>query len=191
MNDSGDIVGFDHQSGTALLSTNSGHLWGTIQGVPGLEFSTIPRAMNRYGHVAGVAGQFFPVHAFISRDSTSPATDLGTLDAAGEGVTVADGINDYDWVVGGALDPNILPPQAFLHDGTQMINLNTDLWNPGGWGLREATAVNDAGQIVGTGSLNGETHAFLLQPMTQLQSIRQRIGCQLQLSRVETAFTLN
>ena len=52
-----------------------------------------------------------------------------------------------------------------VHDGTQMIDLNTMLWNPGGWLLREGLAVNDAGQIAGEGYLNGVLHAFLLQPM--------------------------
>jgi hypothetical protein len=48
-----------------------------------------------------------------------------------------------------------------------MIDLNTMLWNPGGWLLREGLAVNDAGLIAGEGSLNGQLHAFLLVPMTQ------------------------
>jgi len=46
-----------------------------------------------------------------------------------------------------------------------MIDLNSVLWNGGGWLLREAMGVNDAGQIVGEGLLNGQLHAFFLQPM--------------------------
>jgi probable HAF family extracellular repeat protein len=175
MNDGGDIVGCFRQAAgslcTPLLSTNSGHLWTNIQGVPGLEFATDPRAINGLGHVVGVAGDGDPVHAFISRDPTLPATDLGTLDAAGLGITVADGINNYDRVVGWAGGPDLPRAHAFLYDGTQMIDLNTDLWNPVGWELSVATTINDAGQIAGAGTMNGALHAFLLQPMTWVQSV--------------------
>jgi probable HAF family extracellular repeat protein len=165
INDSEDVAGFVWQGGasTALLSTNFGYLWTKINGVPGLEFATFPRAMNRYGHIAGEAGQGL-VRAFISRDSASPATDLGTL---GGTLSGAYGINNYDWVVGWAEQTNGGGPRAFVHDGTHMIDLNTILWNGGSWLLREADAVNDAGQIVGSGILNGQQHAFFLQPMSR------------------------
>jgi probable HAF family extracellular repeat protein len=81
-------------------------------------------------------------------DPVSPATDLGTLSGAF-------GINNYDWVVGWAEQTNGGGPRAFVHDGTHMIDLNTILWNGGSWLLREADTVNDAGQIVGSGILNG------------------------------------
>ena len=163
INDSEDVVGYCMQGGasTALLSTNFGYLWTKINGVPGLEFATFPRAMNRYGHVAGEAGQGL-VRAFISRDPASPATDLGTL---GGTLSGAYGINNYNWVVGWAEATNGGGPRAFVHDGTRMTDVNSVLWNGSGWLLREADAVNDAGQIVGSGSLNGQYHAFFLQPM--------------------------
>src|SRR5262245_12387301 len=45
-----------------------------------------------------------------------------------------------------------------------MADLN-DLIPPGsGWLLEVAAAINDAGQITGTGTVNGCTHAFLLTP---------------------------
>jgi probable HAF family extracellular repeat protein len=163
INDSEDVLGSVVQGGasTALLSTNFGYLWTKINGVPGLEFATFPFAMNRYGHVAGIAGQGI-TRAFISRDPASPATDLGTL---GGTLSGGSGINNYDWVVGWAEQTNGGGPRAFVHDGTRMTDLNSVLWNGGGWLLREADAVNDAGQIVGSGSLNGQYHAFFLQPM--------------------------
>ena len=159
--DSEDVVGYVWQGGasTALLSTNFGYQWTKLNGVPGLEFATFPRAMNRYSHVAGEAGQGL-VRAFISRDPASPAADLGTLSGGY-------GINNYDWVVGWAEATNGGGPRAFVHDGTRMTDLNSVLWNPGGWLLREADAVNDAGQIVGSGVLNGREHAFFLQPMSR------------------------
>jgi probable HAF family extracellular repeat protein len=164
MNDSRDVVGLIQSGGSniAVLSLNFGQLWTRIAGVPGLEFSTVPVAMNRYAHVVGIAGNGFPTRAFISRNAGLPATDLGTL---GGSLSGANGINNYDWVVGWAEATTGGGPRAFLHDGSQMSDLNTMLWNPGGWLLREGLAVNDAGQIAGEGILNGVLHAFLLQPM--------------------------
>ena len=34
-----------------------------------------------------------------------------------------------------------------------------------GWQLQEATDINDAGQIVGHGLIDGETHGFVLTPV--------------------------
>lgn len=49
--------------------------------------------------------------------------------------------------------------------GTQMQDLNT-LIPPGqGWLLQSATAINNVGQIVGTGLLNNQPHGFLLTPV--------------------------
>jgi probable HAF family extracellular repeat protein len=33
-----------------------------------------------------------------------------------------------------------------------------------GWILSEASAINNRGQIVGTGTIDGKTHAFILTP---------------------------
>jgi probable HAF family extracellular repeat protein len=166
LDDSRGIVGDLMDSGVniAFRSDNFGNLWTRIAGVPGLESTgTTPRAMNRYGQVVGVAGNGF-VRAFISRDPTAPATDLGTL---GGSLSMAYGINNYGWVVGWAEQTNGGGPRAFVHDGTHMIDLNTVLWNGAGWLLREANAINDAGQIVGEGLFNNQTHAFFLQPMAR------------------------
>jgi hypothetical protein len=45
--------------------------------------------------------------------------------------------------------------------------LNTLLDPLSGWSLSVATAINDAGQIVGAGMLEGQTHAFLLTPVPE------------------------
>lgn len=166
LSDSRDVVGTLTDSGVtvAFKSSNFGSLWTKMLGVPGFESSgTFPSAMNRYGHVAGTAGNF-TVHAFISRAQNVPATDLGTL---GGSLSMGLGINNYSHVVGWAEQTNGGGPRAFVHDGARMIDLNTQLWNGGGWLLREAMAINDAGQIVGAGLLNGQPRAFFLQPMAQ------------------------
>ena len=52
---------------------------------------------------------------------------------------------------------------AFLFDGQELINLSTlpEVINEGWSFLREATAINDKGQIVGFGQIGGEYHADL------------------------------
>jgi len=165
LNDSRDVVGtiVDGSTVRAFLSTNFGSMWTTIAGVPGLEFATFPRAMNRYGHVAGIAGNGF-TRAFISRDPAQPATDLGTFQ---EQLSFGLGLNNYDWVVGWAEQTSGGGPRAFVHDTSRLIDLNTVLWNGGDWLLHQAFAINDAGQIVGEGEHNGQTRAFFLQPMAR------------------------
>jgi uncharacterized protein (TIGR03437 family) len=46
-----------------------------------------------------------------------------------------------------------------------MYNLTNQLVNGSGWQLSFATQINNAGQIVGSGLINGAQHAFLLTPV--------------------------
>jgi hypothetical protein len=57
------------------------------------------------------------------------------------------------------------PLYAFLYSGGQMANLNSLLPPNSGWTLTEAVSINDAGQIVGVGTLNGQDRAFRLTPV--------------------------
>ncbi|HEY3701676.1 MAG TPA: hypothetical protein VGL32_05420, partial [Acidimicrobiales bacterium] len=47
-----------------------------------------------------------------------------------------------------------------------MTDLNSLIPAGSGWVLDQARAINDAGQIVGWGTINGHEHAFLLTPTT-------------------------
>lgn len=53
---------------------------------------------------------------------------------------------------------------AALWKGNQAVDLNTLIPPDSGWLLTEANAINDAGQIVGTGRYKGDRRAFLLTP---------------------------
>ncbi len=48
-----------------------------------------------------------------------------------------------------------------------MSDLNSLLVNGAGWNLAEGHGINDAGQITGFGTFNGQTRAFLLTPLTE------------------------
>ncbi len=60
---------------------------------------------------------------------------------------------------------------AFLWQNGVMADLNDLIPTNSGWDLTEAASVNDAGQIVGTGQLQGQTRAFLLTPVSKPNQI--------------------
>jgi hypothetical protein len=52
-----------------------------------------------------------------------------------------------------------------------MKDLNTLIPRNSGWELTSAKSINDAGQIVGNGVINGQNHAFLATPITLVPTI--------------------
>lgn len=59
----------------------------------------------------------------------------------------------------------VLTHHAFLWRNGALLDLNELVSTNSGWELNEATAINNAGQIVGNGIFNGEQRAFLLTPI--------------------------
>jgi probable HAF family extracellular repeat protein/T5SS/PEP-CTERM-associated repeat protein len=86
--------------------------------------------------------------------------DLGSL--GGDWSHALD-INDTGQVVGNARN-SISQNRAFLWENGQMKDLNNLIPAGSGWALVSAEAINQSGQIVGFGVINGQTHAFLLTP---------------------------
>ncbi|GAA0213331.1 hypothetical protein GCM10009123_20740 [Kangiella japonica] len=75
-------------------------------------------------------------------------------------------INNVGQIVGRALVsvPTIGESGAFLYENEEMKNLNELIACDSPWTLTEARAINDAGQIVGFGTVDGEIRAFRLDP---------------------------
>jgi probable HAF family extracellular repeat protein len=89
--------------------------------------------------------------------------DLGV--PTGGNLSRARGINDSGDVVG---EWRILVNRqqrfkAFLYEDGQMKDLNSLVPASSGWNLLGAQAINDSSQIVGTGTISGQTHAFLYE----------------------------
>lgn len=96
--------------------------------------------------------------AFVHANGVT--TDLGSL---GGPLQAAYDINNNGWIVGSS-DFAAQTPHAFIYRDGQMKDLNA-LIAGNGWVLTSANAINDAGQIVGTGTFEGQTRAFLLTPI--------------------------
>lgn len=171
-------------------TTVSPLLWqnGTLQTLPilmGYQQSAAI-AVNDSGAAAGAA---FDVnfheladplnqgHAVLfNTDGT--VSDLGVL--SGDHSSFSTGINNSGWVVGfsSSKSPDISlhlaaifespssSDRAFLYANGKMYDLNTLVTNGTGWSLGYATAINNNGQIIGTGIVQGtsgaEQHGFLL-----------------------------
>ena len=93
-------------------------------------------------------------------DNSTGFQDLGTL---GD-FSVALDINDNNIIVGYYVNSNS-QERAFLWDNTngmqdlcELVNCKTSGWTS----LNKANGINDNGDIVGFGEINGENHAFIL-----------------------------
>jgi probable HAF family extracellular repeat protein len=136
-----------------------------IAGISGLELGITPKAINGKGNIVGFAGAGAIVHAFFSRDFLLPAFDLGTLTPSDPNtISSATGINFNDWIVGGSTVNPTSFAHAFLHSGTNMIDLNTRVVNGRGWFLTSANAIYDNGWIAGMGIHNNHQEGFVLVP---------------------------
>jgi probable HAF family extracellular repeat protein len=102
-------------------------------------------------------------------NGTTP-TNLGSL--PGLSFSEATAINASSMVVGwsrndfGGDDGS----SAFLWQNGQMLDLNLLISPNSGWHLTAAKDINDAGQIVGYGTLDGQQESFLLTPIPEPSS---------------------
>lgn len=123
-------------------------------------------AINSRGNVAGFSADSSGyLRAFLF--AAGGMTELGTL---GGTSSYAYGMNASNLIVGYGDVTGLDQPHAFLWKGGTITDLNT-LINGSGWELNQAYAINDNGQIAGTGTINGLTHAFRLDPIAAAQVI--------------------
>jgi probable HAF family extracellular repeat protein len=161
INDVGQVVG------TSDTSDGGTHafLWvsGTMKDLGGLAgyASSTADGINASGEVVGGSLNPEPQETAGGRAflyDSAGMHDLGTL---GGNYSLAFGINAGGQIVGDSLTGDN-KQHAFLYSSGAMIDLNDLLPASSSWVLNEARAINDAGQIVGVGTLNGRQRAFLL-----------------------------
>jgi hypothetical protein len=72
-------------------------------------------------------------------------------------------INNSGVIVGVSLEAS-LHENAVVWQGKGWVELNTLIPENSGWYLECAQGINDAGEIIGFGVINGSTHAYLARP---------------------------
>lgn len=88
--------------------------------------------------------------------------ELGTV--AGLPFSRANGINSAGIIVGTASQFQGFSGRASVWRNGRITDLNSVIPSGSGWLLTSAEGINDRGQIVGFGTVQGQTRAFLLTP---------------------------
>jgi len=120
--------------------------------------------LNNSGDAVGYSDFGDPAHnttAFF----WSPSTGILSMGTLGGNPSEAQGINDQCISVGWSIIFNTIDEHAFVwSQSSGIIDLNTLLPPRSGWTLTNAYAINASGQIVGQGTINGQSDAFLATP---------------------------
>jgi probable HAF family extracellular repeat protein len=127
--------------------------------------------INEYGQIVGraqtVLGDWRPV---LWNGMDTVELQIPDQDQAG----MACWINNCGQIVGYSgpdkIGSDLHNTHALLWEDGRMINLQTQIPANSGWKLRQATGINDQGQITGFGQYNGKNRVFLLTPTVAPQA---------------------
>jgi probable HAF family extracellular repeat protein len=97
-------------------------------------------------------------------DAAAKIHSLGTL--SGGNSSAGYGINDSNQIVGFSSTATSTSDAMIWSQKTGMQDLNSLIPANSGWVLELAVWINNAGQITGYGTINGQNHAFLLTPVS-------------------------
>jgi probable HAF family extracellular repeat protein len=133
---------------------------GSLTGNP--QTNTEAYGINNSGAVVGYStAADGRSHAFLY--TSGPLQDLGTM--YGD-YSVAVAINNDGVIIGNLQNPYGAVLGSFVFAGGTMYDLsNLIVSNGDGWSQLVAVGLNDSGDIVGYGTLNGGTHGFIARPM--------------------------
>jgi probable HAF family extracellular repeat protein len=124
--------------------------------------------INASGRVVGWVRPATEVqHAAVWDDGV--VTDLGTLGGEWALATVVNGHGQTVGISTTAPGQQPFEPgtHAFLWDGADLVDLNRTIPPDRAWRLTVANGINDAGQIVGFGTLREATRAFVMTPIVR------------------------
>lgn len=183
-----DLGSFGGIGGEAFAINNAGQIAGYAYTADNIfhAFVTVNGVLTDLGTLAGIGGSYayginddgvvvgasltanYGVHAFSYANGTM--TDLGSL---GGYVSVAYQSNSNGQVVGYSSTLGGTGYSPFLYANGAMVDLHTLLPEDSGWDLRtnlsiqdvgNLIAINNRGQIAGTGMHNGVQRGFLMTP---------------------------
>ncbi|MGA8439314.1 MAG: hypothetical protein WB714_13880 [Candidatus Sulfotelmatobacter sp.] len=164
-----------------------------LSGEANPEYLSSANGVNDVGQIVGwsttTASEFCsayaddpcPMHA-VQWTAGGKISDLGTL--PGDAFSTASNINFFGQVIGssgntlgfgapgtpggsgfsGQYPITVIGHPFIWSERSGMVDLNTLISTSSGWLLNTATGINIWGQIVGSGTKNGNTHGFLLTP---------------------------
>jgi probable HAF family extracellular repeat protein len=159
LNDNNVVVG------SSLTGQTVGQLIGTT--------STTPITRG-FVWDSGVITELTPFNLYAP-GNTGPTTNYHS---------VAMDINNAGLIVGNSQRIAGLPAVATLWQGGVPIDLNTLLPPGSGWNLLSAEGINNRGDIVGYGTIGGQTHAFLLTVPEPSSLVLAGVGVALLLCRI-------
>lgn len=176
----GPGIGVLYSEGTTTNLISSGYCNPFFTNPSCFSPSIVATDINNLGQVigrgpVGEPSSNAPVHALLWTDPKNDrvGTGLGTL---GEGSSQANGINDLAQIVGTSSLANSTSQRAFLWEEGTILDLNSLLADSTGWELTSALEINNLGQIVGSGLLNGEQRGFVLTPVPEPSSTLGLLG---------------
>ena len=186
INASGQVAGYASLKGDTVshavrwTGTTAQDL-GTLGGAESTGFG-----INAGGQVAGYANLAGDTAFHAALWTGTTAADLGTLGGTN---SRGFGINTIGEVVGSS-DTAGGDTAAFLYTSGRLIDLNTLLPAESGWQLAAARGINDSGWIIGSGTLNGQAHAYLLKPVASTGTSRIALEGVPDLSKISPAAPL-
>jgi PKD repeat protein len=170
INDGGYAVGYKYRYGLAgsaaiLIDTN-----GPVNDASDVVYLSTPAGgravdINDSNIIVGTTGSSSRTTPVINAQAYKLNYDTGNLAILpvleGGLRSSANDINGYNQVVGSS--ESAAGNHAVIWDETgTIVDLNNMIMADTGWVLTSATAINDNGDITGSGTLNGEAHGFLL-----------------------------
>jgi len=97
--------------------------------------------------------------------------DMTRINDFGGNQSYPTALNNVGQVIGTAQYSQDYNFHPFIYFNGTMKDLNTLIPADSGWNITIVSDINDKGQIIGTGLLNGEQHAFVLSPLVQTVQI--------------------
>ena len=149
----GNLVGVEGPTKRAAVWTKN-----RVAVLPDMGYGGCARAVSEGGWVVG--------YVQTKRNRGSAAlwvnNELKLLPDDGIGYSEAFAINSRGMIVGSAMVAG-KGCRAVMWDRDEVKILNEQCDLPGGWNLREATCINDKGDVAGMAEVNGLLHGFILR----------------------------